>query len=89
MSHERTRALLLTRDFLRDLSDPARIPGVPDTLRAEARRLFEHYPEPEILDIAAAVIPLWLARVDEVDDGGDKPVAAVDYLDVAVRLAAL
>lgn len=62
---------------------------MPDTLRAEGRRLFEHYPEPELIDIAAAVISLWLARVDDVNDGGDKPVHAVDYLDVALRLAAL
>jgi len=89
MSYERTRALLLTREFLRDLVYPSRIPGVLDALRSQVRRLFEHHPELELIDIAAAVVPLWLARMVDVDDGGEEPVHAVNYVNVAARLAAL
>lgn len=78
------RALHLTRDSLRNLCDRSRIPDVPDTPRAEARRLFEYYPESELIDIAAAIVPLQFTRVD---DGGDEPVHAVNYLDVVVKLA--
>lgn len=46
MPCERTRSIIHTGDFLRDLS---RNPTVPESVRLEARHLLRHYPEPWIL----------------------------------------
>lgn len=55
---ERSRAVLHTRDFLEDLLSPARMPGVPDAVREEARRLLQHYPSPANLGVAHRGAPL-------------------------------
>ena len=41
---EQNRALLLSRDLLRDLIDPAKTPKVPLGVRVVARRCLRHYP---------------------------------------------
>ena len=43
---ERTRAVILTKDFLIRLSSPygGGIKGIPSDVRQEARRLLRHYP---------------------------------------------
>ena len=42
MVHERTRSVVQTRDFLRDLS---RDSSLPESIRLQAERLLRHYPE--------------------------------------------
>ena len=41
---ERARAVLHTKDFLEELCSSEAMPGVPDTVREQARRLLRHYP---------------------------------------------
>jgi hypothetical protein len=41
---ERVRAVLHTKDFLEDLCSSEAMPGVPDAVRQQARRLLRHYP---------------------------------------------
>jgi hypothetical protein len=41
---ERTRAVLNTEQFLRDLMDPKKTPRVPRSIREQAYRLLRHYP---------------------------------------------
>lgn len=55
---ERTRAVLHTRDFLEALLNSAMQPGVPDEVRAEARRLLRHYPDVSDLRLASTALPL-------------------------------
>jgi hypothetical protein len=40
---ERVRTVLHTKDFLEDLCSSETMPGVPDAVRQEARRLPRHY----------------------------------------------
>jgi hypothetical protein len=54
---ERTRAVQHTRDFLQELMDSGRTPGVPDAVREQARRLLRHYPRGEDLRLAHLVLP--------------------------------
>jgi len=42
--HERTRSVVQTRDFLRELANDNTL---PETLRTQARVLLRHYPTPE------------------------------------------
>jgi hypothetical protein len=56
-SDERTRAVLHTRDFLRELMDSERTPGVPDAVREQARRLLRHYPSGSDLHLAHLALP--------------------------------
>lgn len=44
LPHERTRAVLRTADFLRDLLDPQKTPRVPLAVRQRASYLLKHYP---------------------------------------------
>lgn len=54
MVHERTRSVVQTRDFLRDLS---RDSSLPESIRLQAERLLRHYPE---------AADIWLAgRLEE------------------------
>jgi hypothetical protein len=41
---ERVRAVITTRDFLRDLLDPSCTPRVPRAIRKRAGWLLKHYP---------------------------------------------
>ncbi len=54
MVHERTRSVVQTRDFLRDLS---RDSSLPESIRLHAERLLRHYPH---------AADIWLAgRLEE------------------------
>lgn len=41
---ERTRSLLITEQFLKDLLDPKKTPRVPKAVRAQASRCLRHHP---------------------------------------------
>ena len=41
---ERTRAVLYARQFLLDLLDPKKTPGVPKSIRVRASMVLRHYP---------------------------------------------
>lgn len=41
---ERTRAVLNTKEFLRNLLDPKKTPRVPKKIRKQAYSLLKHYP---------------------------------------------
>ena len=43
-------SLIATREFLVDLMDPKKIPGVPEKVRLSARALLKHYPFRSKLD---------------------------------------
>jgi len=60
-TRRRLRALVHTREFLRDLCDSERTPKVPDSVRAEARRLLRHYPLGRDLKLVGMALPLWFA----------------------------
>lgn len=49
MVNERTRSVVQTREFLRDLS---RNESLPETIRIQAKRLLRHYPEPAAIWLA-------------------------------------
>jgi hypothetical protein len=56
---ERTRALIWTRDFLRELAhgDAAQLPA--KELRAQARALLRHFPLPGDIELAHLAAPDW------------------------------
>jgi hypothetical protein len=41
---ERTRSVIQTEKFLKRLCDPKVTPGLPKTIRAQAKMLLRHYP---------------------------------------------
>ncbi|SIT39471.1 conserved hypothetical protein [Paraburkholderia piptadeniae] len=59
---EHTRAVLRTRDLLRELSMGEQIDA--DTLRRRATSLLKHFPEPSDIDLSAAVLPSVWSRSD-------------------------
>lgn len=69
MPSERTRSVMQTRDFLRELMSSEDTPGIPPEVRQEARRLLRHFPDASDLNLAAKVLPCFFGRVD-VDDPG-------------------
>jgi hypothetical protein len=46
LPYERTRAVLSTESFLKELLDPKKTPGVPSVIRRQANSLLRHYPTP-------------------------------------------
>lgn len=65
MPDERTRSVLQTRQFLEELAR-AQIPGVPDEVRDEARRLLRHFPQKYDLVFSAEACPDRWARPDRI-----------------------
>ena len=63
MPVERTRCVIQTGDFLRELSKSQQI---PEPFRIEAARLLRHYPEPRLLLHAA-----WLDEIIHSTQPGD------------------
>lgn len=61
---ERMRAVQHAGQFLEDLADPERTPGVPDTVRLRAQRCLRHYPQDAVLDILDGALPQWFAWRD-------------------------
>lgn len=55
--HERTRTLLQTREFLQELTNPEKMPGVPEDVRRQARVLLRHYPLDSNLQVAHLALP--------------------------------
>lgn len=51
MPSERTRAVLQTEEFLKDLCDSSKTPRVPAEIRNQARQLLRHYPNKMHLDL--------------------------------------
>jgi len=63
---ERYRALIYTRDFLRDLLDPKKTPKVPRAIRSKARDCLKHYPYDFYIDKLAEKAPSILEKADDV-----------------------
>lgn len=55
---ERTRAILLARDFLRSLAYH-RCSSVPERIRLRAKTLLRHYPDSDDMQLAYMVCPYW------------------------------
>jgi hypothetical protein len=62
---ERTRAVLQTKEFLLELQDPTKSPGVPEEVRREANRLLRHFPSTWDLNAAHRGAPDWWGPVQE------------------------
>ncbi len=54
---ERTRALLQTKEFLGELVDSDKTPGIPDGIRRQAKFLLRHYPGIVHLELASKALP--------------------------------
>lgn len=54
---ERTRALIRTAEFLRNLQDPEQTPQVPALVRSYAGSLLEHYPSYNDIEQAHKMLP--------------------------------
>ena len=54
---ERTRALIQTREFLRELATHSWPDAVPEAIRREAIRLMRHYPGNSELTLASKALP--------------------------------
>lgn len=59
MPHERTRAVICAREFLRELADPTVTPGLPVAIRSRAQTLLRHYPSPMDMQLAHLACPQW------------------------------
>ena len=57
MPDERARAVLQARDFLEELCSSEAMPGIPDTVRTQARHLLRHYPSRMELVRASRLCP--------------------------------
>lgn len=54
---ERYRSVIWARNFLYDLCDPKKTPGVPKTIREQARSILRHYPSEWDLNRASQGAP--------------------------------
>lgn len=68
MPEERTQVVLQTKEFLLELQNPTRSPGVPEEIRKEAYRLLRHYPSPWDLNAAHRGAPDWWGPEPERKD---------------------
>lgn len=55
--YERTRAVLQTRELLKQLCDAKETPRIPKRIRERAGSLLEHYPTPLEVEIAHRAAP--------------------------------
>lgn len=62
MPNERTRSVLQTRRFLEELAG-AKVMGIPEEVRVEARRLLRHFPDTYDLELSAEACPDRWARL--------------------------
>lgn len=74
LPNERTRAVQMAREFMRDLLDPKATPKVPKEIRTRAYWVLRHFPADYEIRMAAEVLPDTFAPpvVDE-----DNPCGAV------------
>jgi hypothetical protein len=63
MPNERTRAILQTKEFLVELISAEETPGLPETVRREARRLLRHFPGLMELHLAHRALPAVFGEV--------------------------
>ena len=64
---ERYRAINYARQFLQELLDPKKTPGVPSVVRSQAAAVLRHYPNQYDLDQLASAAPdVVAARLDPV-----------------------
>jgi len=54
---ERYRAVMRAREFMFDLIDPKKTPGVPKLIREQARGVLRHYPSNWDMDRASEAAP--------------------------------
>jgi len=54
---ERYRAVRWARELMYDLMDPKKTPGVPKTIREQARSVLRHYPSDWDIDRSAEAAP--------------------------------
>jgi len=54
---ERYRAVRYARQFLFDLCDPKKTPGVPKIIRSQASSILRHYPDDYHMTLAAENTP--------------------------------
>jgi hypothetical protein len=54
---ERTRSLIMTREFLLQLQDPKQTPRVPRSVRSHAAALLKHYPTYADVEQAHRAVP--------------------------------
>lgn len=54
---ERYRAVKFARDFLYDLMDAKKTPGVPKAIRERARGVLRHYPDDYHMDVVSTAAP--------------------------------
>jgi hypothetical protein len=73
---ERTRALVYTLRFLRDLQDPQATPRVPRWVRRHAKALERHYPTLADIELAHTACPEWYGSVEPyLNDEATEPSA--------------
>lgn len=70
MPYERTRSIVHTGDFLRDLSKNQ---TVPESIRLEAKHLLRHYPEPWVI----FSIGLFEEQLQTIDPGDPQRETAI------------
>lgn len=63
--HERTLAVVRTRQFLRELSDPSLTPRVPLRIRQRAMSLLKHLTDNAALSHAADACPAVFGPLDD------------------------
>jgi hypothetical protein len=61
--YERTRSLVLTKEFLQRLLDPKQTPRVPKAVRGHARMLLRHFPTLMDIDLVHNALPCWYGPV--------------------------
>lgn len=54
---ERTRALVMTKEFLEAMLDPKATPRVPRWMRGHAKALLKHYPNLAEIEMAHKALP--------------------------------
>jgi hypothetical protein len=67
MPNGRTRAILETHLFLRELLSHNETPGVPEAIREQARRLPRHYPLGSDVHMAHMEVPRLFVPIDNRD----------------------
>lgn len=69
---ERSRAIVQTRDFLRDLLNPKKTPKVPKAIRRQAYWCLKHFPSELDINTAAKKSPIVFGEVDYSEYGDYK-----------------
>lgn len=68
LPHERLNALKITREFLRDLLNPKKIPRLTREVRRTAYYCLKHFPGDMDLDYARLAAPeIWGSKDEEIE----------------------